>query len=374
MAGRVFISHASEDHAIAEAVCEAIEGRGMPCWIAPRDITPGKDYAEALYDAIGECTSLVLVFSQYSNRSPQVRREVERAARDGDPIIPFRIDDTVPAGSLQFNVGAMDWLAPSSVDLATQVGIFAELVQARMQGQDEPRQDAGKAWRGSSFVVRRLTATWMSVLLWISLGMAALDLVLSVDAFANVAYSRSIFLEEDVFERVLSLAVLQLIVLVPSTFVWLIWLTASFLTLEAAGMEGLRFSAPRVPGRFMWPGIRFDGGSAVIAVLWAASNRLHQSSTSSPTAGAGAPRWLVLLWVLPALLIPISLGTAVVADAEEESAAFILGLAIVTDLLWIAAGVLCLYSLKVIEKRLRRRESNVVSGSRRAPATRPSSV
>jgi hypothetical protein len=82
------------------------------------------------------------------------------------------------------------------------VGIFTELVQARMQGQDEPRPDAGKAWRGSSFVVRRLTATWMSVLLWISLGMAAVDLVLSVDAFANVAYSRSIFVEEDVLERV----------------------------------------------------------------------------------------------------------------------------------------------------------------------------
>ena len=48
MPGRVFISHASEDREIAQAVCEAIEGRGVPCWIAPRDITPGKDYAQAL--------------------------------------------------------------------------------------------------------------------------------------------------------------------------------------------------------------------------------------------------------------------------------------------------------------------------------------
>jgi hypothetical protein len=68
MAGRVFISHASEDREIAQAVCVAIEGRGLPCWIAPRDITPGKDYAQALYDAIGECTSLVLVFSQHRYR------------------------------------------------------------------------------------------------------------------------------------------------------------------------------------------------------------------------------------------------------------------------------------------------------------------
>ena len=204
MPGRVFISHASEDHAIAEAVCEAIEGRGIPCWIAPRDITPGKEYAEALYDAIGECTSLLLVFSQYSNRSPQVRREVERAARDGDPIIPFRIDDTVAAGSLQFNVGAMDWLAPSSVDLATQIGILAELVQARTTGRDDPSQDAANSWRGSALVIRRLTSTWMTVLLWISLVMAGLGIVMDVDALANAAYSRSLFAEEDVFPRVLA--------------------------------------------------------------------------------------------------------------------------------------------------------------------------
>jgi hypothetical protein len=368
MPGRVFISHASEDHAIAEAVCEAIEARGIPCWIAPRDITPGKEYAEALYDAIGECTSLLLVFSQYSNRSPQVRREVERAARDGDPIIPFRIDDTVAASSLQFNVGAIDWLAPSSVDLATQVGIVAELVQARAKGQDEPRQEPGKAWRGSPLVIRRLTATWMTVLLWISLGMAALDLVLSVDAFSNVAYSQSIFAEEDSFERVLALAVLQLIMLVPSAFVWLIWLAASFLTLEAAGMEGLRFSAARVPGRFMWPGRRFDGGSAVVAALWTATGRLRQASASNPIA-VNAPRRLVLLWLLPVLLILISLETAIVADAEEESASYIFGVAIAGDVLWITAGALCLHTLKVIEKRMKRREAEIVPRSRPASST-----
>jgi TIR domain-containing protein len=359
MPGRVFISHASEDHAIAEAVCEAIEGRGVSCWIAPRDITPGKDYAEALYDAIAECTSLVLVFSEHSNRSPQVRREVERAARDGDPIIPFRIDDTVPAASLQFNVGALDWLAPSSVDLATQVGILAELVQARMKGDTVPRLDAEKAWRGSPSVIRRVTATWMSALLWISISMAAADLLGNADAFSNTMYSRSIFAEEEVFERVLGFTVIQLIVLLPAAFVWLAWLMASFLTLEAAGIEGLRFGAPRAAGRFMWPGIRFEGGSAVVAALWEATRRLNPSAQSASDTVVRAPRWLVLLWLLPIALVPISIVTANQADAEEWSRQSLLTLAIVTDLLWLLAGVLCLYCLKAIEKRMRRREAGI---------------
>jgi hypothetical protein len=370
MLGRVFISHASEDHAIAQAVCEAIEGRGVPCWIAPRDITPGKEYAEALYDAIGECTSLVLVFSQYSNRSPQVRREVERAARDGDPIIPFRIDDTVPSGSLQFNVGSLEWLAPSSVDLPTQVGLLAELVHARMTGE-APRPDAEKTWRGSASVIRRVTATWMSVFLWISLVMAGMDLVGNIDALANIVYSQSIFGEESAPERVLSFTALQLILLVPATFVWLIWLMASFLTLEATGMEGLRFGARRIAGRFMWPGLRFEGGAAVVGVLWEATGRLQQSSPSRSTR---APRWLALLWLLPVALIPISLMTVTVADAEEWSLESILTLAIVCDLLWVAAGVLCLYGLKVIENRMRRREAGMTSGPRHVRSTGATSV
>jgi hypothetical protein len=375
MAGRVFISHASEDREVAQAVCAAIEARAIPCWIAPRDITPGKDYAQALYDAIGECTSLVLVFSEHSNRSPQVRREVERAARDGDPIIPFRIDDTVPAGGLLFNVGTLDWLAPSSVDLPTQVGMLAEIVQARMQGGEDaqrPLPTAEQIWHGSAAVVRRVTATWMTVLLWISLVMAVLDLVSNVDAYANAVYMRSLFAEEDVAERVLALAILQLIMLLPSAFVWLIWLATSFLTLEAAGVEGLRFSARRVPGRFMWPGVRFQGGSAVVAALWEASARLASSSHPASSKRIAAPRWLGLLWLLPAALIPISIVTASVGDADEWADEAIVTLAMVTDLLWIMAGVFCLYSVRAIENRMRRREAELVAGTRRTRPARAS--
>ena len=34
----VFVSHASEDHALAEQVCALLEQRGLKCWIAPRDV------------------------------------------------------------------------------------------------------------------------------------------------------------------------------------------------------------------------------------------------------------------------------------------------------------------------------------------------
>src|SRR5262245_48788520 len=188
----------------------------------------------------------------------------------------------------------------------------------------------------------------MTVLLWISLVMAVFDLVANVDAYANAVYMRSLFAEQDVPERVLALAALQLILLAPSAFVWLIWLMTSFLTLEAAGVEGLRFSAARVAGRFMWPGLRFTGGGAVVGALWEASVRLGSSQPASNST-AVAPRWVMLLWLLPVALIPISIVTATVGDAEEWSDDAIIALGMVTDFLWMLAGVLCLYSVRVLE-------------------------
>ena len=76
----VFISYASRDKSIAEAVCATLESKHIPCWIAPRDVLPGTEWAEAIVDAIDSSRALVLVLSDASNTSPQVIREIGRAA------------------------------------------------------------------------------------------------------------------------------------------------------------------------------------------------------------------------------------------------------------------------------------------------------
>lgn len=79
MAHDVFISHSSKDKAAADAVCAILEQRKIRCWIAPRDITPGKEWGEAIIDAISASRMMILIFSANANDSPQIRREVERA-------------------------------------------------------------------------------------------------------------------------------------------------------------------------------------------------------------------------------------------------------------------------------------------------------
>jgi hypothetical protein len=110
MAHDVFISHSSKDKQIADAVCAALEARGIRCWVAPRDILPGKNWGASIIEAIKGARVMVLVFSGYANESPQILVEVERAVNKGVVIISMRIEDVLPTESLELFLSARHWL------------------------------------------------------------------------------------------------------------------------------------------------------------------------------------------------------------------------------------------------------------------------
>jgi tetratricopeptide (TPR) repeat protein len=110
MAHNVFISYSSKDKTTAEGVCSALESNNIHCWIAPRDITPGIPFAEAIIDAICCSKVFVLIFSSNSNISQQVSKEVERAVHHGIPIIPLRIEDTPMSKQLEYYTSNIHWL------------------------------------------------------------------------------------------------------------------------------------------------------------------------------------------------------------------------------------------------------------------------
>ena len=47
-----FISYSSKDKAIADAAVATLEAKGIRCWVAPRDITPGKEWSESIIEGI----------------------------------------------------------------------------------------------------------------------------------------------------------------------------------------------------------------------------------------------------------------------------------------------------------------------------------
>ena len=136
MAQDVFISYAVEDKEVADKVCRALEGQGIKCWIAPRDVPYGADYEEAIVDAITASPLLVLVLSTHSNASPHVKREIQNACVEGSgtEIVPFRIADVPYNKALRYYLGSAQWLDASTPPLEQHLGPLVEHVRERLSG------------------------------------------------------------------------------------------------------------------------------------------------------------------------------------------------------------------------------------------------
>jgi TolB-like protein len=131
----VFISYASHDAKAAQTLCSALEAAGFACWIAPRDVTPGAQYADAIVRAISEAQALVVLLSAAAISSSHVGREVERAASKRKQIIAFRLDAEALSPALEYFLGESQWIDVPALGMSAAL---AKLAKAVGQGRIEP--------------------------------------------------------------------------------------------------------------------------------------------------------------------------------------------------------------------------------------------
>lgn len=134
----VFISHSSADKQAADATCAALESAGVRCWIAPRDVRAGREYAEEIIGAIDSSRIMVLVFSTSANDSGQVRREIERAVSKGLTIITLRIEDVTPTKSMEYYLDSIHWLDAITPPLTEHLNHLVAQVQANLNVDTAP--------------------------------------------------------------------------------------------------------------------------------------------------------------------------------------------------------------------------------------------
>lgn len=106
----VFITHSSKDRDIADNIRAYLEANGIGCWIAPRDIPVGEEWAKGILNGINGASGMLLVLSENSNDSPQVRREIERAIHNNLPIFPVRIEDIEPLDAMEYYISSQHWM------------------------------------------------------------------------------------------------------------------------------------------------------------------------------------------------------------------------------------------------------------------------
>ena len=130
MAHDVFISYSHHDKAVADAICNRLESDGIRCWYAPRDIEPGANWARAIMDTIETVKVMVLIFTDYSNASPQVFNEITNAVNARVVIIPFKLTDSEPSKDLKYYISAVHWLDAMDKPLAKSIEALSRQVRA----------------------------------------------------------------------------------------------------------------------------------------------------------------------------------------------------------------------------------------------------
>ncbi len=139
MSNHVFVSHSNDDAPFADLIVKALEKRGVICWIAPRDVPAGGSYAESILNAIESASCFVLIYSQSSNVSSHVMREVERALKFGVNIVPVRFDDSTPSKSLDYLLATVHWLAIAPDARERSIATAAEQILAAVAKSQSAR-------------------------------------------------------------------------------------------------------------------------------------------------------------------------------------------------------------------------------------------
>jgi len=132
MSNHVFVSHSHKDAPAAGLIVQALEKRGIACWMAPRDVPAGGSYAESILNAIESASCFVLIYSEHSNVSSHVLREVERALKFDLNIVPVRFDDSAPSKSLDYLLATVHWLAIGPGNQSQSIAKAAEQIAASM--------------------------------------------------------------------------------------------------------------------------------------------------------------------------------------------------------------------------------------------------
>lgn len=123
---QIFISHSSVDAEGAMKICELLERNGTKCFIAPRDIRSGREYAEELVNGIDHSAAVILLMSDNANHSPHVLREVERAVSKSIPILVYKLEEVALSKSMEYFLMTHQWINAQSDENCVDILRFVE--------------------------------------------------------------------------------------------------------------------------------------------------------------------------------------------------------------------------------------------------------
>jgi hypothetical protein len=140
-ASHVFVCFSSKDEAIAREVVAFLESKSIKCWISLRDVLPGQNYQEAIVEAIEAASGIVFLFSEWSSKSGEIRKELSIGGSINTPVFPLRLSPIAPTGALRYELATRQY-----IDIfPNRKAALAKLASTIKKGIDNPQAEAGAA-------------------------------------------------------------------------------------------------------------------------------------------------------------------------------------------------------------------------------------
>ena len=143
MEKQVFISHSVQDAAMAELICSELEKLDIGCWIAPRDIPYGNDWAGEIVSAIEACSLFLFLLSSKSNESRQCPKEVNLADNAGKSILCVALENIEMIPALKYHLTSGQIMTIDSYDTATKIKKVIDVICEKLTYKTE--KDFAKA-------------------------------------------------------------------------------------------------------------------------------------------------------------------------------------------------------------------------------------
>jgi hypothetical protein len=109
MGSDLFLSYCRADRQLAEQFVRTATARGVAVWF-DEHIEGGQDWRQKIVDALGSARALVILFSDHSNDSGQLIKELAVADSLRKRVIPVLISECEPRGAYLYELSSRNWI------------------------------------------------------------------------------------------------------------------------------------------------------------------------------------------------------------------------------------------------------------------------
>jgi serine/threonine protein kinase len=133
----VFVCCATEDAAAGEAVRASLENNGLKCFLQNVGLAPVQSSGNRVSEAIREAELFLLILSRQSNRSLEIRQQLETAAHFQLPLVTFRVEPVQVADDLSYFLWEKQFVDGFEGGLDSHIPALLQQIKVLLNSQEE---------------------------------------------------------------------------------------------------------------------------------------------------------------------------------------------------------------------------------------------